>query len=311
MEYTIQMVAKLSGVGVHTIRAWEKRYQAIIPARDMSGHRVYSKLDLEKLMLLNKACHLGFSISKIANLNINELKNKLQEMGVESLESNLDVPKPENNRYVEVQQSMTIILMALKAYKLDIVSKELFKLKLFLNSRDFAMTVVLPMMSELGKAVERGEYSVSHEHSLSAILKFHMGHYIYNTELKKVDNQPIEYLIAGIEGDYHEFGVMIVSMLCKYYGKNSYYLGPNMPVDSMIDAAKALGVSKIIIGAVTVDLNFGVKFAEAYIEKLFKGVDESVEIVLGGNINIATSKIYQKRFNYFKTIEEFEKFIRA
>jgi len=310
MEYTIQMVAKLSGVGVHTIRAWEKRYKAIVPARDLAGHRIYSKTDLEKLILLNKASQLGFGISKIAGLKASELIKKLEEFGVESGTEVAEPLKNEKNQFVEVQQSVTIILMALKAYKLDIVSKELFKLKLFLNARDFAMSVVLPMMSELGKAVDKGEYNVSHEHALTAILKFHMGNYIYYSESKKMDNRQIDYLVAGIEGDYHEFGVMIATMLCRHYNKSAYYLGPNMPIDSMVDAAKALNVPRIIIGATSVDLNFGVKFTETYIEKLFKGLDETVEIYLGGNVQISAAKAYQKRFQYIKTIEDFEKIIQ-
>ena len=57
------MASKISGVGVHTIRAWEKRYKALVPVRDAAGHRSYSKVDVEKLMLLSELCLLGYTIS--------------------------------------------------------------------------------------------------------------------------------------------------------------------------------------------------------------------------------------------------------
>lgn len=79
--YTIQMASKLSGVGVHTIRAWEKRYKALEPSRDASGHRTYSKTDVEKLILLSELCLLGYTISKVANLSIPELKELLIDLG--------------------------------------------------------------------------------------------------------------------------------------------------------------------------------------------------------------------------------------
>ena len=30
-SYNIQMVSKLTGISIHTLRAWEKRYQAVVP----------------------------------------------------------------------------------------------------------------------------------------------------------------------------------------------------------------------------------------------------------------------------------------
>jgi len=74
------MASKLSGVGVHTIRAWEKRYRALEPLRDGSGHRVYTKSDVEKLMLLSELCLLGYTISKVAKLSIEELKAQLLDL---------------------------------------------------------------------------------------------------------------------------------------------------------------------------------------------------------------------------------------
>ena len=48
-KYNIQIASKLSGVGTHTLRAWEKRYGAVVPTRNDSGRRLYSDEDIEKL----------------------------------------------------------------------------------------------------------------------------------------------------------------------------------------------------------------------------------------------------------------------
>ena len=53
-KYNIQIASKLSGVGTHTLRAWEKRYGAVIPMRNESGRRLYSDDDVEKLRLLSE-----------------------------------------------------------------------------------------------------------------------------------------------------------------------------------------------------------------------------------------------------------------
>ena len=51
-EYKIGAVSKITGIGTETLRAWERRYQAVVPGRSESGDRVYSSDDLNKLFLL-------------------------------------------------------------------------------------------------------------------------------------------------------------------------------------------------------------------------------------------------------------------
>ena len=40
-EYGIGAVAKLTGLSDHTIRVWERRYEAVVAGRSDSGRRVY------------------------------------------------------------------------------------------------------------------------------------------------------------------------------------------------------------------------------------------------------------------------------
>ena len=51
-EYKIGAVSKITGIGTETLRAWERRYKAVVPNRSESGDRVYSRDDLAKLFLL-------------------------------------------------------------------------------------------------------------------------------------------------------------------------------------------------------------------------------------------------------------------
>ena len=199
-HYTIQMASKISGVGVHTIRAWEKRYKAIVPIRDEAGHRVYSKDDVEKLILLSELCLVGYTISKIASLSITELKAQLKELGKneDSLES-LDLKLINEKVEVNTDESLMILRLALKTYKLDVISQELSKLKILLNPRDFVFKIITPLMSDLGRAVHSNEYSISQEHALSSIVKFHIGHLMYRQQDAN-KNRPT-YIVCGIGSD--------------------------------------------------------------------------------------------------------------
>ena len=79
-EYGIGAVAKLTGLSDHTIRVWERRYEAVVAGRSGSGRRVYRTADVEKLRLLKLLTDKGVTISRIAGDSTEELKARLASM---------------------------------------------------------------------------------------------------------------------------------------------------------------------------------------------------------------------------------------
>jgi MerR family transcriptional regulator, light-induced transcriptional regulator len=65
---SILAVSRLTHLTADTIRAWEKRYCAVRPARAPGGQRVFSDEDVSRLRLLREAVVAGQSISNIAGL---------------------------------------------------------------------------------------------------------------------------------------------------------------------------------------------------------------------------------------------------
>ena len=83
--YGIGAVAKLTGLTDHTIRVWERRYEAVVASRSASGRRIYSAADVEKLGLLKALTDKGIPISQIAASGVEELRQ--QAGSVEALRS--------------------------------------------------------------------------------------------------------------------------------------------------------------------------------------------------------------------------------
>jgi len=77
--YQISAVAKLTGLSVHTIRAWEKRYGAVEPVRTGTQRRVYSQEDVRKLTLLKMLVDAGQSISSVAGLPVSKLEERVDQ----------------------------------------------------------------------------------------------------------------------------------------------------------------------------------------------------------------------------------------
>ena len=58
LQYPIRAVARMTGISVDTLRAWERRYEAVSPARNDRG-RLYSDDDVARLQKLGELVKRG------------------------------------------------------------------------------------------------------------------------------------------------------------------------------------------------------------------------------------------------------------
>ncbi|GAA4498922.1 MerR family transcriptional regulator [Pseudaeromonas paramecii] len=66
--YPIREVARLTGVNPVTLRAWQRRYGLVEPARTDKGHRLYSQQDIELIRRILAWLELGVSIGQVPAL---------------------------------------------------------------------------------------------------------------------------------------------------------------------------------------------------------------------------------------------------
>lgn len=70
--YPVRAAARMSGLGIDTLRAWERRHRAVAPRRDGRG-RLYTDADVRRLRLLREAVGRGHSIGRIAKMDDKQL----------------------------------------------------------------------------------------------------------------------------------------------------------------------------------------------------------------------------------------------
>lgn len=68
ISFKIGEVARLSGVGIDTLRFYEKNGLLENPARTSGNYRVYSQSVLERLKFIKQAQALGFSLDEIRRI---------------------------------------------------------------------------------------------------------------------------------------------------------------------------------------------------------------------------------------------------
>jgi len=243
-KYSIQMASKLTGVGIHTLRKWESRYNLISPERDDGGRRIYNEKEIEKLQLLNELTTLGESIGHLKDRDLEELK-KMSKKILKEVSPKKDIffdgPK------INPDEVLRNLLMALEHYKLDIISHELEKVNLILNRKEMAFNIFLPLLREVGKRVFQGSLSITQELAIHSIIRVYLTKVI-NQNLSSKSKSPHNIIVSSLEGETNEFPLLISCLLLEHYQMRFYYLGTGIPAEAIVEAAKALNSTKLLIG---------------------------------------------------------------
>ncbi|OLS59261.1 MerR family transcriptional regulator [Pseudomonas putida] len=66
--FPIREVARLTGINPVTLRAWERRYGLVQPTRTESGHRLYSRADIDEVRHILGWIERGVAVSKVGKI---------------------------------------------------------------------------------------------------------------------------------------------------------------------------------------------------------------------------------------------------
>jgi DNA-binding transcriptional MerR regulator len=310
MQYfNIQVASQMSGVASATIRAWEKRYKAVVPERGDNKHRLYSEKDIEKLALLFKLTEFGQSIGKIAHLPAEDLKHLYSQLMHRPYKEMMAIsPQLEG---IDFNKTLNNFFIALAAYKLDIISHELEKAKTILSPRDLCLNILVPLFHEIGNKVNRNELSIAQEHTLSALFSFHIGQMI-GLHYQKTHLKDDLILITTPEGEMHEIGILASALLCVHHGIRFIFLGANLPARSLAEAANALKPKWIVLGTIKGHEISEHNTLEQYLNELQVSLRVNTQVVVGGNLkSYISSELEKRKIPFFSSLHAFDEFLQT
>lgn len=77
-SFGIRAVSRLTGIPMDTLRAWERRYRAVIPRRSAQNRRFYSRDDVARLLLIKQLVEQGEPVGSVVHLTEAELQDQLR-----------------------------------------------------------------------------------------------------------------------------------------------------------------------------------------------------------------------------------------
>ncbi len=285
----IKAVARLTGLSPHTIRAWERRYQAVQPQRSGGGQRLYQPEDVERLRLMRELVSFGHTISAIAHLSRESLHTLVGQARTSPLDHEPSSGGSSNagkhpSIPVSTEADMHVtqqILQMLRQNQHDDIERELGWLRQRMGAETFIFTVARPLLAELGERVQRNELSIAQEHMLSAVLRSHLLALLQQSERHSDATRP-KILFTTPEGEFHEFGILMAAILLSLLRHPVCYLGTSLPTSEVARMAQEAGVQVVVIGGTIAPDQSLVTSFDAYITELDQILAPAVALWLGG-----------------------------
>jgi DNA-binding transcriptional MerR regulator/methylmalonyl-CoA mutase cobalamin-binding subunit len=244
-KYPIKAVAQKTGLSVHVIRAWEKRYNAVVPNRTDTNRRLYSESDIEKLQILLKLTTQGHNIGGIANLSIDDLREMVDDQA--SSRDNRFQLANEIRQEADPDKFFTSCLKSVYALDIKELESTLYKASVSLSQPILLDRIIIPLITQVGEMWKEGEIRVYHEHMVTASLRSFLSNMIDSS--KNNESAP-KILVTTPQGQLHELGALIVSAVASTEGWNVTYLGPNLPAEEIVGAARQLNCKAIALSIV-------------------------------------------------------------
>jgi MerR family transcriptional regulator, light-induced transcriptional regulator len=105
-----------------------------------------------------------------------------------------------------------------------------------LDVRDLYMRVFQPAMYEIGKLWEQNQFTVAQEHLATAITQSVMAQIYGSVFLRPPLGRTMVATCLG--GELHEIGIRMVSDFFEMEGWDVFYLGANVPTDSVVSMVR-------------------------------------------------------------------------
>ncbi|HEY0703926.1 MAG TPA: MerR family transcriptional regulator [Candidatus Acidoferrales bacterium] len=239
--FPIRAVARLTGLPLDTLRAWERRYQVVVPKRSRTG-RLYSEQDVERLSLLREVVARGHSIGQVAPLPNAKLREFLTAAVTLSSDSTVAAPAVDANPSTGVLRG---VLHEIEKFDSVAAERELNRLAIAVaNPRVFVHAIALPLMRAAGRLWHEGRWSIAQEHFLSALLTNVLASFLRSYT---PSHPATRIVLATPRGEHHGFGILAAAMLAAVGGLGTVHLGTGLPAKDIVSAARQTNADVILL----------------------------------------------------------------
>ncbi|MDT8444281.1 MAG: MerR family transcriptional regulator [Desulfuromonadales bacterium] len=253
----IQQLSQEIGIGVDTLRVWERRYGFPHPQRDRRGHRRYSQNEVEELRVAKKLQDLGQMPRNIFALSPDQRRKLLQDL--------VDKQAPESASLKYLATAMPVVEIA-------------SELRLLLETRgltDFIHATAVPLIQFLGLGWADGSISIAREHFISDLLA--------DSIKAEIKQQPVvsdvQMLFLTLSGERHRLGLLMAAALFQQQGVACRLVQEDLPLAEVPQLAEQFQIDAV---ALSFSSHFSATQAKKDLVNLRKILNPQIKLIAGG-----------------------------
>ncbi len=271
--YTIKQASSRSGVPVQLLRAWERRYGIVDPARTDSGYRLYDDPAIARLRAMRRLIDDGWAPSTAA-ARIRDL----DDAAVDGLNGGAGEPaRVAAARSTVAAEDLAEAFVAaagdLDEPELERILDDMFARGSF---EQVATGLVMPALDKLGEAWQAGRIDVAAEHAAAGAVQRRLGMAFMAAGRPGRERKLV--LVGLPPGARHDLGALSFATAARRAGIAVRYLGADLPVQDWLDAVQRTAAAAVVIGAVIAsDVDPAERVGGA-----IRAADQRVVIAFGG-----------------------------
>jgi MerR family transcriptional regulator, light-induced transcriptional regulator len=228
-RYRIGELARRAGVTTDLLRAWERRYALLRPARSPGGFRLYSEDDAARVARMRANLSAGMSAAEAARVALAVDAERDGGGGAPAPEGQARRLRSALDRLDE-DEAQSALDALIGSLSLDSVLRD----------------VVLPYLHDLGERWAAGETSVAYEHFASNVLR---GRMLALARGWGRGGAPTA-LLACAPGELHDLPLIALGLALRARGWRVVFLGPDTPVPTLADAATDVEPAVVVVSGV-------------------------------------------------------------
>jgi MerR family transcriptional regulator, light-induced transcriptional regulator len=234
-------LARRTGASPEVLRAWERRYGLLRPARSHGGFRLYTAADEARIRRMRDYLDRGVAAAEAARL---ALDAEASGPGLGTSEPIVAAPAP------PLQAAARELAGALDSFQEEQAHAVLDGLLAAYRVETIVRDLLIPYLHELGERWARGDVSVAQEHFASNLLR---GRLLGLARGWGQGHGP-RAVLACLPGEQHDLGLIAFGITLHRRGWRIVYLGPDTPIATIRHATGSIAPRLVVLAGTTPEL---------------------------------------------------------
>jgi len=290
--FSISQLQQFSGIKAHTIRIWEQRYNALSPDRSEGNTRYYDSIQLRRLLNIVSLMDSDYKVSELCSMPDKTLFNLIK-----------DQLKAHSLVHNEKEYFISQLISAGMSYDevgFDNIFSNCLKR---IGIKSTYVNVIYPLLDRIGLMWSNDSIPPAQEHFISNSIRQKL--YAAIDALPQLKSSKNSWLLFLPENEFHEIGLLFANYLVRSMDKKVYYLGSNVPFDTIVNAVKEIEPDNLLFFLVHYDVP---ENSQKYLTALGKSFNKTI-IHLSGNEKLISQLKIGKQFQWIHSAKEFEKIL--